>query len=53
MEFRKTVLMNVFAGQQWRHRLREQTCGPEGREWGGSEMNGECIMVTYTLPYVK
>ena len=25
------VLMNPFAGQQWRHRHREQTCGPS---WG-------------------
>ena len=33
MESRKMVLMNVFAGQQWRCRYREQTCGH--REWGG------------------
>ena len=25
MESRKMVLMNLFAGQQWRHRHREQT----------------------------
>ena len=24
---RKMVLMNIYAGQQWRRRLREQTCG--------------------------
>ena len=35
-ESRKMVLMNLFAGQQWRNRLREQTyghsrgCGEEG-----------------------
>ena len=27
MEYRKTVLMNLIAGQQWRGRHREQTCG--------------------------
>ena len=26
MESRKTVLMNLFAGQQWRRRHREQIC---------------------------
>ena len=25
MEARKMVLMNLFSGQQWRHRHREQT----------------------------
>ena len=29
---RKMVLMNLFAGQQWRHRHREQTDGH--RRWG-------------------
>ena len=27
MESRKLVVMNVFAGQQWRRRHREQACG--------------------------
>ena len=27
MESRKTVLMNLFMGQQWRYRHREQTYG--------------------------
>ena len=27
MESRKMVLMNLFAGKQWRHRHREQTYG--------------------------
>ena len=31
MESRKIVLMNLFAGQQWRCRHREQTCG---NSWG-------------------
>ena len=30
MESRKVVLMNLFARQQWRYRLREQTCGHSG-----------------------
>ena len=35
MESRKTVLMNLFAGQQWRHRPREQTVDMVGeRECG-------------------
>ena len=35
MESRKMVLMNLFAGQQWRCRHREQTyeCGAGGRKW--------------------
>ena len=31
MKYRNMVLMNVFAGQQWRHRHREQTCGHGGK----------------------
>ena len=31
MESRKMVLMNLFAGQQWRNRHREQTYGPKER----------------------
>ena len=27
MEFRKALLVNLFAVKQWRHRHREQTCG--------------------------
>lgn len=38
------VQMNLFAGQQWRHRHREETCGPsetrrawdELRQWHGN-----------------
>ena len=33
MESKKMVLMKLFAGQQWRHRHREQTYGHGG--WGG------------------
>ena len=31
---RKIVLMNIFAGQQWRCRHREQTCGHNGERRG-------------------
>ena len=54
VESRKMVLMNLFAGQQWRCRHREQenrlvdTAGE-----GESGMNSESITETYTLPYVK
>jgi len=37
MESRKIVLMKLFAGQQWRCRLREQTYG-YGQEEGEGEM---------------
>ena len=46
----KMVLMNLSAGQQWRHRHREQTDGHGGRE-GGTD--GESSMETYTLAYAK
>ena len=53
MESRNTVLLNPFAGQQGRHRHREQTYGHSegvGRESGKYE---ESNMETYMLPYVK
>ena len=38
MEFRKMVLMNLFAGQQWRSRYREPACGhSSGRRVGQTE----------------
>ena len=51
MESRKTVLMNPFAGQQWRRRHRKQTCR-HGRE-GESETSGERSMETYTVPHAN
>ena len=40
MEFRKTALMNLCSGQQWRHKqrtdLQTQQLGEEG-EGGGNE----------------
>ena len=48
MESRKIVLLNLFSGQQWRYRHREQTYGH--REKGGeSEMYGESNMETYII----
>ena len=43
--------MNLFSGQQWRNRHREQTYGHgEGEE--GGEIYGESNMEIYK-PYVK
>ena len=39
MESRKMVLKNLFTGQQWRHRHREQTYG-HGKTGGEGEMYG-------------
>ena len=47
------VLMNLFAGQQWRCRHREQTYGHGQREEGEGEMNEESSLEACTLPYVK
>ena len=46
MEPRKMVLKNLFTGQQWRNRHREQTCGHEERG-GEVEMCGKSNMETY------
>ena len=48
-ESREMVLMNLFAGQQWRRRHREQTCVHRGGGEGGGGTNGESIMEAYTL----
>ena len=40
------VLKNLFAGQQWRNRQREQTYG-HGEKTGEGEMNGESNMESY------
>ena len=40
------VLRNLFAGQQWRNRHKEQTYG-HGERVGEGEMNGESNMETY------
>ena len=47
MESKKMILMNLFSGQQWRNRHREQTCEYEGGEDGRGEMYGESNMEIY------
>ena len=46
MESREMVPKNLFAGQQWRDRHREQTYG-HGERVGEGEMYGESNMETY------
>ena len=53
MEPRKMALMNVFGGQQWRQRHKDQTYGHGQGEEGEGGKNGESSMEAYTLPYVK
>jgi len=36
MESRKMVLMNLFAGQEWRNRHREETLDTVGEGEGGT-----------------
>ena len=45
MESRKMV-MNLFTGQQWRNRYREQTYG-HGERGGEGEMYAKSNMETY------
>ena len=51
MESINMVFMNLFAGQQYRHRHRVQTCGHSGEGEDGT--NWDSSTETYTLPYVK
>ena len=46
MESRKMVLNNLFTGQQWRNRHREQTYG-HGERGGEGEMYVKSKMETY------
>ena len=46
MESRKIVLNNLFTGQQWRNRYREQTYG-HGERGGEGEAYGESNTETY------
>ena len=46
MESRKIVPKNLFTGQQWKNRHREQACGHEERG-GEGEMYGKSNMETY------
>ena len=54
MKSRKTILMNLFSGQQWRHRHREKTYGHWWRgEEGEGGMYGESNMGTPTITICK
>jgi len=46
MESRKMVLKNLFTGQQWRNRHKEQTYG-HGERGGEGEMCGKSNMETW------
>ena len=46
MEYRKIVLKNLFTGQQWRNRHREQTYG-HGERGEEGETYGKSNMETY------
>ena len=46
MESRKMVLKNLFTGQQWRKRHREQTFG-HGERGGEGEMYGKSNRETH------
>ena len=48
IESSKMVLMDLFAGQQGRHRHREQTCGHSGgrRGWHGLREQYRNIYIT-------
>ena len=45
---RKMVLKNLFTGQQWKNRHREQNYG-YGVKAGEGEMNGKSNMETYII----
>ena len=49
MESRKVVLMNLFAGKEWRCECRECICGYRGE----SARNVERSIDIYALPCVK
>ena len=51
IESRKMVLMNLFAGKEWRHKCREWTSGHSGRR--RELTNGESRINIYTLSGIK
>ena len=53
MESIKIVLIKLFAGQQWKHRLKEQTYGHSAGKEGEGRMYGENKIETCILLYVK
>ena len=52
MASRKTVLMNQFAGQQWKQSHREETLDT-GRGKGKHGMNRDSSVETYILPHAE
>ena len=52
MESRKMVLMNLFAGQQWRRRHSEQTCDIVGEGEAGTNELSEWLGNIY-IPKCK
>ena len=54
MESRKImVLMNLFSGQQWRNRHREQTYGAQADGRRERVRCMERVTWTFELPYIK
>ena len=58
MASRKMVLMKLFAGQQWRHRHREQTSGHGGGRVGDGKRKDrvgcmERVTWKFKMPSVK
>ena len=51
MESRKMVLINLFAGKEWKRRRREWICGHSGGEENG--VNGEGSTDVHVLPCAK
>ena len=51
MEFRKMVMMTLYARQQKRHRCKEQTFGLCDRRQGWGDLRDS--IETCILPYVK
>ena len=52
MESRKTVMMNLLAGQQWKGKYREQTCGHSGGRRRGDalrEYHGNIHITIYKI----
>ena len=51
MKSRKMILMNLFAGQQWRCRHREQTRrhGAEGESGTNGEYHGNIYITIYKI----
>ena len=49
MESRKMVLVNPFAGQQWRHRHRKQACEHSGGRRGWEKLREEHGNICVTI----